>query len=72
MTHDHICPDCGSGMVLRRNHQTKEPFWGCTQYPSCTSTRAFEGDGKDDAVPREDILPSERYRNTDRRRWRNE
>lgn len=33
------CPQCGKRMVLRRNGQTGEPFFGCSDYPRCRDTR---------------------------------
>jgi restriction system protein len=35
-----VCLKCGTDMVLRSNRQTKDHFWGCTNYPKCRSTRA--------------------------------
>jgi restriction system protein len=35
-----VCAKCGNEMVLRSNRQTKDAFWGCTNYPKCRSTRA--------------------------------
>ena len=29
-------------MVIRHNKETKEPFWGCPQYPRCNGTRPVE------------------------------
>jgi restriction system protein len=35
-----LCPKCGAEMVQRLNRQTKNPFWGCSQYPACRGTQA--------------------------------
>jgi restriction system protein len=35
-----VCAKCGNEMVLRSNRQTKDAFWGCTNYPKCRSTSA--------------------------------
>lgn len=43
-TYDHTCPDCGGGMVLHVNGQTREKFYGCLLYPACMGTRALEGE----------------------------
>ena len=55
-------------MRLRMNRTTGEKFYGCSQYPSCTGTRQFSGEGDE---TRSDLpsLPSERQRRDDRRRW---
>lgn len=45
-----FCPDCGARMVLRRprpNARTQfDPFWGCSQHPSCRGVRQVGEDGK--------------------------
>lgn len=33
------CPRCDAQMVKRHNRKTREPFWGCTGFPSCGGTR---------------------------------
>lgn len=38
------CPMCGFAMVLRRG--TRGPFWGCSRFPACRSTRNADADGK--------------------------
>jgi restriction system protein len=40
-----ICPSCGRPMVLRtsrRGANAGNQFWGCSTYPTCKTTRAFE------------------------------
>ncbi len=32
------CPICTGAMALRHNRRTREPFWGCTQFPRCRGT----------------------------------
>lgn len=59
------CPDCGGPMRMRQNRQTNEDFWGCYGYPECTGTREVDNDN-----PAQDELPSDRYRQIDKRRWR--
>jgi restriction system protein len=34
-----VCPKCGANMIKRLNRQTKDHFWGCTNYPACRGTR---------------------------------
>jgi len=39
------CPQCGASMVKRtakKGSNAGEVFWGCTGYPKCKGTRAFE------------------------------
>ena len=41
------CPKCGSPMVLRtarRGRNAGNSFWGCSDYPNCSGTRATEED----------------------------
>ena len=64
LTYDTLCPDCGGAMVLRRNKQTDERFWGCSFYPECTGTRPREAEDEGES------LPSDRLRKADRERWR--
>lgn len=66
MEHDHVCPECGGGMVLRRNGQTHERFWGCAAYPACTGTRKIDGGNEIED------LPSSNRRRNDKRRWERE
>lgn len=33
-----LCPSCGQPMRKRSNRRTREPFWGCSSYPSCKGT----------------------------------
>jgi len=37
-----VCPKCGKKMVVRFNHDTGEPFFGCSDFPSCRGTRNVE------------------------------
>lgn len=62
---DPKCPDCGSDMKLRQNKSTQESFWGCTQYPECIGTRRIDEEESSQAT-----LPSDRYRQADKQRWR--
>lgn len=34
----HICPDCGSALYRRKGKKAGTWFWGCSGYPSCTTT----------------------------------
>jgi len=34
-----VCPVCGKQMVLRKNRQTNEPFFGCSDFPRCRGTK---------------------------------
>ena len=58
-----LCPNCDEPMTRRTNTQTREAFWGCTDYPKCTGTRTLGSAAKDDE------MPSDRYRRADRERW---
>jgi hypothetical protein len=51
------CRICGAPMTLRKNRQTQEPFWGCSEWPKCagvgdkdtetsTDARALLGDAE--------------------------
>ena len=33
------CPLCGAGMVRRVAHKSKQPFFGCSRYPTCRGKR---------------------------------
>lgn len=70
------CPQCGGAMTPRLSAHGK--FWGCNAYPKCRGTRnvmgeaqtRFEGDtmrrhGDEDAS-----MPSDRWRDRDKGRWR--
>ncbi len=46
-------------MVMRRNRTSGEPFFGCTQYPSCRGTRPRAGSAGASPVRR---TPERRYR----------
>ena len=72
------CPDCGGEMVSRQNRRDQSRFWGCKKYPVCKGTRTVDGDEPkrrcaiqytdEDGTPR-DVLPSESWKDRDRRRW---
>lgn len=66
MSDTPTCPDCNSEMVLRKNRQTDEEFWGCSDFPACRGT--IKVSEKHSA---HDSLPSDTYRRADRQRWRN-
>lgn len=36
------CEQCGSELLVRRNRGTRQPFYGCSRYPSCRFTRPME------------------------------
>jgi len=36
------CPSCKKFMVLRKNHKTKDLFYGCTSYPECRYTKPVQ------------------------------
>ena len=43
---EHVCPQCGKGLVRRPSKKDKKRFWwGCSGYPQCTFT-AFDNHGK--------------------------
>lgn len=67
------CPQCGGPMVSRANKKTGQRFWGCRAYPECTGTRDTDGESNRDRLPEDDsienLLPSERQRSNDKRRW---
>ena len=34
-----LCPYCKRApLILRRNHTTGKPFWGCNRWPECDGT----------------------------------
>ncbi len=35
----HPCPDCGHEMTKRPGKGKSKPWWGCTDYPRCKTTR---------------------------------
>jgi len=37
-----ICGSCGAVMVIRKNSETGNKFFGCTNYPECKNTKAIE------------------------------
>ena len=61
------CPLCGGVMALRAT-RTGGQFWGCRSYPLCRGMRPLYAEDDD----METELPSERARERDRQRWRNE
>jgi hypothetical protein len=36
-----LCPACGQEMMVRHNRRTREPFFGCAQFPRCRGARPF-------------------------------
>jgi len=42
---ERFCVDCGEVMVPRRNRETGERFYGCSEYPECKYT---EEDNQED------------------------
>ena len=38
---------CRGDRVRRINRQTREPFWGCSQFPECWWSRSIVDDGED-------------------------
>ncbi len=70
-----LCPICNGPMKSRANTTTGQRFWGCAAYPKCKGTRNTDGDAPR-AYDRMDDLdersPSERLRENDRGRWRNQ
>jgi len=51
-------------------------FWGCKSFPQCKGTRNVDGDPRrkssfdaDRERPDFDVMPSQRQRGNDRRRW---
>lgn len=62
------CPECEGQMVKRKRKSDGEEFWGCAAYPECTGTRSIESVSTKDEEPSD--LPSDRYRQRDRERWR--
>jgi len=72
------CPECGGPMVSRQNRRDQTRFWGCKAYPKCTGTRNVDGEEKkprcmvqftNEEGETETLLPSDRQRDNDRRRW---
>lgn len=66
------CPNCEGPMVPRTSQHGK--FWGCANYPRCKGTRNAEGESKqrfdDDRDPEPEDMPSNRWRDRDKSRWR--
>lgn len=62
------CPECDGPMVPRTSAHGK--FWGCKAFPKCRGTRNVDGEAPKYNNEREEAaLPSERWRERDRRRW---
>lgn len=38
-----LCPQCNQPMVIRHNRATKEPFYGCSDFPRCRGTSRYIG-----------------------------
>jgi len=71
------CPECEGPMTSRANRTTGQRFWGCNRYPVCKGTRNTDGEARassfrDALEGEEDFAPSERQRQNDRSRWRNQ
>ncbi len=51
------CPQCGKPMALRTARKGEHPgrqFWGCSAYPACRATLAYDGsDGSDESPPKQ-------------------
>lgn len=63
-----ICPECDGPMVPRSSAHGK--FWGCKAFPKCRGTRNAEGEAPKWNNEREEAgLPSDRWRDRDKRRW---
>ena len=68
------CPKCDGPMKARESKHGK--FWGCANYPHCTGTRNSLGESARNQWDQEyheehgTVMPSERQRDNDRRRWR--
>jgi ssDNA-binding Zn-finger/Zn-ribbon topoisomerase 1 len=67
------CPQCDGPMTSRKNSATGQRFWGCNAYPKCRGTRNTDGEAMGERGERNaseiDMMPSERQRSNDRRRW---
>lgn len=37
-----FCEECGNLMVIRKNKQSGDKFWGCTSWPDCENTEPIE------------------------------
>lgn len=68
---DVKCPTCEGPMVSRKS--ATGVFWGCKAFPKCRGTRNNMGEAPRPRVDRDDDaereLPSDRWRDRDRRRW---
>ncbi|ONC41633.1 hypothetical protein AQ914_18260 [Burkholderia pseudomallei] len=40
------CPDCGHPMLQRHSKAHGTTFWGCSAYPHCKGTRAYQEEGR--------------------------
>lgn len=50
-----LCDECGEPMVLRKNRNNGNLFWGCSTYPKCSNTKAHT-DEQDREAP-SDLKP---------------
>lgn len=71
------CPDCDGPMVSRKSGKDGRIFWGCKAFPKCRGTRNTDGEAPrrrtdGDGPDTERALPSDRLRENDRARWRNQ
>jgi ssDNA-binding Zn-finger/Zn-ribbon topoisomerase 1 len=62
------CPECDGTMVPRTSE--RGAFWGCKEFPRCRGTRNVDGEAPQRWSDDGGGLPSDRYRDNDRRRWR--
>lgn len=70
------CPQCDGPMTPRMSAHGK--FWGCKAYPKCRGTRNADGDANTPSESsaahhggsEDDSMPSQRWANRDRSRWR--
>ena len=69
------CPLCGGPMASRANRSTGQRFWGCKAYPECKGTLNTDGEATkryEDTAADDSSMPSQRQRDNDRGRWRNQ
>jgi len=58
------CPNCADGM-LRIREGRRGKFLGCTNYPNCTYSRDYEGDGSEPAGGGQQASPAPQQQETD-------
>lgn len=49
------CPDCGAALSRRKGKKAGTWFWGCTAYPSCTTTMPDENGQPGKARPKREL-----------------